>query len=59
MRGTDLVSTDHRQMVARRVSPAHVDTYETRGLEKDGVNFPIEVRPLRLPYPRYGNVPLR
>jgi len=53
MRGLEariLVHSDDRAEVARSIAAGETDSYEVRGLRKDGSAFPIEVRPRQIAY---------
>src|SRR5215203_2239968 len=46
----ELTPPGNREMVRQRISDEDTRHYESRGLKKDGTNFPIEIRPRHLPY---------
>ena len=47
---SELTPPDYREMVRRRILQEDTSVYESRGLKKDGIVFPIEIRPRHLPY---------
>ena len=50
MNDVELVAPEDRELVARKSSSGTRETYEARGLKKDGEVFPIEVRPGMIPH---------
>lgn len=50
MEAGEFVVPEDREAVFRRVSAGKMETYEVRGLRKDGASFPAQVQPRNLPY---------